>query len=94
MRVEGNDLLPLAERHLTDADWAASDAAFLGHTDPMLGAEQGVVEEPPDPDEKRGRHEKRRSRSDATQKGRPLNHRAEFYRCACRPGERTGAKKR
>ena len=41
MRLEENDLLPLAERHLTDADWDAIDAAFLGHTDPLLGAEQG-----------------------------------------------------
>ena len=41
MRLEENDLLPLAERHLTDADWHAIDAAFLGHTNPLLGAEQG-----------------------------------------------------
>ena len=41
MRLEENDLLPLAERHLTDADWDAIDAAFLGHADPLLGAEQG-----------------------------------------------------
>ena len=41
MRLEENDLLPLAARHLTDADWDAIDAAFLGHTDPLLGAEQG-----------------------------------------------------
>ena len=41
MRVEETDLLPLAERHLTDADWDAIDAAFLGHTNPLLGAEQG-----------------------------------------------------
>jgi hemerythrin-like domain-containing protein len=41
MRLEENDLLPLAERHLTDADWDAIDAAFLGHTDPLLGAEHG-----------------------------------------------------
>ena len=41
MRLEENDLLPLAERHLTDADWDAIDGAFLGHTDPLLGAEQG-----------------------------------------------------
>jgi Hemerythrin HHE cation binding domain len=41
MRLEENDLLPLAERHLTDEDWDAIGAAFLGHTDPLLGAEQG-----------------------------------------------------
>jgi hemerythrin-like domain-containing protein len=36
--LEEDELLPLAERHLTDADWAAIDAAFRGHTDPLLGA--------------------------------------------------------
>ena len=41
MRLEENELLPLATRHLTDADWGAVDAAFLGHTDPLLGAQQG-----------------------------------------------------
>jgi hemerythrin-like domain-containing protein len=41
MQLEENELLPLATRHLTDADWDAVDAAFLGHTDPLLGAEQG-----------------------------------------------------
>ena len=41
MRLEENDLLPLAERHLTDEDWDAIDAAFLGHADPLFGAEQG-----------------------------------------------------
>jgi hemerythrin-like domain-containing protein len=41
MRLEENDLLPLAERHLTNADWDAIDTAFLGHTDPLLGTEQG-----------------------------------------------------
>jgi hemerythrin-like domain-containing protein len=41
MRLEETELLPMATRHLTDADWDAVDAAFLGHTDPLLGAEQG-----------------------------------------------------
>jgi hemerythrin-like domain-containing protein len=41
MRLEENELLPMATRHLTEADWDAVDAAFLGHTDPLLGAEQG-----------------------------------------------------
>ena len=41
MRLEENELLPLAARYLTDTDWDALDAAFLGHTDPLLGAEQG-----------------------------------------------------
>ena len=41
MRVEENELLPMATRHLTEADWDAVDAAFLGHSDPLLGTEQG-----------------------------------------------------
>ena len=41
MRLEENELLPLATRHLTDADWGAVDAAFLGHANPLLGAERG-----------------------------------------------------
>ena len=32
-------ILPLAEQHLTADDWREVDAAFLGHTDPMLGAD-------------------------------------------------------
>jgi hemerythrin-like domain-containing protein len=38
MRVEERELLPLAEEHLTAADWDEIDAAFLDHDDPMLGA--------------------------------------------------------
>jgi len=41
MRAEEKELLPLAEKHLTAVDWEAIDAAFLGHTDPMLGAVAG-----------------------------------------------------
>jgi hemerythrin-like domain-containing protein len=41
MRLEENDLLPLAQRHLIDADWDEIDAAFLGHTDPLFAAGQG-----------------------------------------------------
>jgi hemerythrin-like domain-containing protein len=41
MRLEENELLPMATRHLTEADWNAVDAAFLGHANPLLGAEQG-----------------------------------------------------
>ncbi len=37
MRLEENELLPMATRHLTEADWDAVDAAFLGHADPLLG---------------------------------------------------------
>ena len=39
MRVEEQEILPLAEKHLTADDWKEIDAAFLGHTDPMLGAD-------------------------------------------------------
>ena len=42
MRSEENEVLPLAERHLTSGDWEAIDAAFAGHTDPLLGAEAGA----------------------------------------------------
>ena len=42
MRVEEDELLPLAKLRLTRADWAVVDAAFLGHTDPLLGAERGL----------------------------------------------------
>ena len=42
MRLEENHLLPLAKTHLTGKDWEAIDAAFLGHTDPMFGAEAGA----------------------------------------------------
>jgi hemerythrin-like domain-containing protein len=41
MRLEENELLPLATRYLTEADWDAVDAAFLGHTNPLFGTEQG-----------------------------------------------------
>lgn len=38
IRREEREVLPLAERHLTSDDWASIDAAFCGHTDPLLGA--------------------------------------------------------
>jgi transposase-like protein len=41
MGAEEKEVLPLAEQHLTAADWEVIDAAFLGHTDPMLGATAG-----------------------------------------------------
>ena len=42
MRSEEDEVLPLAEEHLTAGDWEAIDAAFAGHTDPLLGAEAGA----------------------------------------------------
>jgi hemerythrin-like domain-containing protein len=41
MRTEEKEVLPLAEQCLTAGDWEAIDAAFLGHSDPMLGVEAG-----------------------------------------------------
>ena len=41
MGTEEKEVLPVAEKHLTADDWQIIDAAFLGHTDPMLGAEAG-----------------------------------------------------
>ena len=42
MRAEEDEVLPLAEKHLSAADWEAVDTAFLGHVDPMLGADAGA----------------------------------------------------
>ncbi len=39
MRAEEEEAVPLAEKYLSVADWEAIDAAFLGHSDPMLGAD-------------------------------------------------------
>jgi branched-chain amino acid transport system ATP-binding protein len=37
MKAEEQEALPMAEKYLTAADWEEIDAAFLGHSDPMLG---------------------------------------------------------
>jgi hemerythrin-like domain-containing protein len=37
IRSEETEVLPLAQQHLTPADWAEIDAAFLDHADPLLG---------------------------------------------------------
>lgn len=42
MRCEEVDVLPRAEATLTPGDWEAVDAAFSGHTDPLLGAVPGM----------------------------------------------------
>ncbi|HEX8012892.1 MAG TPA: hemerythrin domain-containing protein [Casimicrobiaceae bacterium] len=42
MHAEEQELLPLAEKYLTPADWREIDAAFLGHTDPLLGLDVGA----------------------------------------------------
>jgi branched-chain amino acid transport system ATP-binding protein len=41
MRAEENDVLPLAQKHLTTEDWREIDAAFEGHADPLFGVEAG-----------------------------------------------------
>jgi len=42
MKTEESEILPLARKYLTAEDWDAADAAFAGHTDPMLGIEVGA----------------------------------------------------
>ena len=37
MRVEENELLPLAQQHLSQEDWKWVDEAFAGNKDPLLG---------------------------------------------------------
>ncbi len=39
MAIEERDILPLAERVLTEPDWATLDEAFLSNRDAMAGAE-------------------------------------------------------
>ena len=38
MRVEEEEVLPLAKKYLLPEDWKAIDAAFAGNTDPLFGA--------------------------------------------------------
>jgi hemerythrin-like domain-containing protein len=45
VKAEENEVLPLAEKHLTASDWEAIDAAFLGHSDPLLGVDAGAKHE-------------------------------------------------
>lgn len=42
MRIEEDEVLPLAAAHLTASDWETIDAAFLSHTDPLLGVDAGA----------------------------------------------------
>ena len=37
MRKEEDEVLPMASRSLTAADWEAIDAAFLSNSDPVVG---------------------------------------------------------
>jgi len=40
--AEENELLPLTDAFLTAADWEEIDAAFTGHSDPLVGAAAGA----------------------------------------------------
>ena len=40
MRKEEQQILPLAERHLTAEDWKAIDAAFAANADPVAGLQE------------------------------------------------------
>ena len=40
MRKEERELLPLAERHLTDDDWRAIDRAFAANRDPIASLQE------------------------------------------------------
>lgn len=42
MRAEETEVIPWAEQSLTPGDWEAIDAAFAGHTDPLLSVEAGA----------------------------------------------------
>ena len=41
MQTEEREVLPLAQKYFTAEDWDEIDAAFEGHSDPLLGAEGG-----------------------------------------------------
>jgi hemerythrin-like domain-containing protein len=44
MRKEEQELLPLAERHLSAEDWKAIDAAFSANRDPIAGMQERAFE--------------------------------------------------
>jgi hemerythrin-like domain-containing protein len=46
MGIEESQILPLAQRVLTDADWAELDAAFMKNRDPLTGHEPDDVYRP------------------------------------------------
>jgi len=39
MRLEEDELIPLARTHLASTDWKEIDEAFAGHSDPLFGRE-------------------------------------------------------
>lgn len=46
MHAEEHEVLPAARLHLTDADWAALDAAFAANQDPLTGHPANAVFQP------------------------------------------------
>jgi hemerythrin-like domain-containing protein len=42
MRLEEDQLIPLAQTHLTADDWKEIDEAFAGHSDPLFGHASGA----------------------------------------------------
>jgi hemerythrin-like domain-containing protein len=42
MRLEEDELMPLAERCLTPKDWSAAEVEFAKHHDPLKGAEESA----------------------------------------------------
>lgn len=46
MAAEEQEVLPAAQRHLSDADWAALDAAFASNRDPLTGHAADPVFQP------------------------------------------------
>jgi hemerythrin-like domain-containing protein len=46
MAAEEQEVLPAAQRHLTEADWAALDAAFATNRDPLTGHAADPVFQP------------------------------------------------
>lgn len=46
MAAEEQEVLPAARAHLTEADWAALDAAFAANRDPLTGHSADTVFEP------------------------------------------------
>ena len=43
MQREEREAFPLVEQYLTPGDWDEINAAFLGHSDPMIGADASTV---------------------------------------------------
>ena len=46
MRIEEEEVLPLAQKHFTAEDWAELDAAFLANRDPLTGHEPSDLYRP------------------------------------------------